>query len=100
MKIESAIREKLVNEFAPTQMSLENESHMHNFSRGLEGHFKLVIVSEGFHGLRSVERHQKIFSLLKDEMATIHALTVKALTPDEYAKDESLFQSPPCHNRG
>jgi stress-induced morphogen len=37
-----------------------DESHMH--SRGLETHYKAVIVSEQFTGLNAVKRHQKVYA--------------------------------------
>lgn len=95
--IESRIVEKIKTAFQPQQMSLENESHRHQFSRGPEGHFKLLVVSPLFAGLRTLERHQKIFTLLKDEMnAGVHALSIRALTPEEGEKMGLQFESPAC----
>jgi len=41
-------------------------------------HFFATIVSADFEGLRLVQRHQKVY-------AEIHALSFKALTPEEHA---------------
>jgi stress-induced morphogen len=97
--IESKIFEKVKAEFQPLRLELENESHRHNFSRGPEGHFKLLVISGAFQGLRSMERHQKIFALLKSEMdAGVHALTIKAMTPEESEKLGVTFDSPACQH--
>lgn len=50
-------------------------------------HFEAVIVSSQFQGMRSVQRHQKVYAVLGDRMREeIHALSMKTLTPDEWAK--------------
>jgi acid stress-induced BolA-like protein IbaG/YrbA len=48
-------------------------------------HFFATIVSAEFEGLRLVQRHQKVYAALGERMkAEIHALSFKALTPDEF----------------
>ncbi len=48
--------------------------------------FLLTIVSADFEGLRLVQRHQKVYAALGDRMKSeIHALSFKALTPEEHA---------------
>lgn len=49
-------------------------------------HFEAVIVSSAFDGLRSVQRHQKVYAVLGDRMREeIHALSMKTFTPAEWA---------------
>lgn len=97
--IETQILKKVTEAFQPVRIELENESHRHGFSRGPEGHFKLLVISSAFSGLRSIERHQKIFSLLKSEMDSgVHALTIKAMTPEESEKQGVHFESPACQH--
>lgn len=97
--IESQILEKIRTAFQPLRLELENESHRHGFSRGPEGHFKLLVVSNAFSGLRTLDRHQKIFALLKSEMeAGVHALTIKAMTSEESEKLGVHFDSPACQH--
>lgn len=49
-------------------------------------HFYATIVSPGFAGKRLVQRHQMVYEALGDRMkAEIHALSIKAFTPDEFA---------------
>ena len=46
----------------PQELQVEDESHMH--SRGKESHFKVVLVSAAFEGVRQVQRHQKVYAHL------------------------------------
>ncbi|MEN9765118.1 MAG: hypothetical protein RL397_1073 [Pseudomonadota bacterium] len=50
-------------------------------------HFEALIVSQAFEGLRPVARHQKVYGVLGDRMRQeIHALSMKTLTPAEWAQ--------------
>jgi acid stress-induced BolA-like protein IbaG/YrbA len=50
-------------------------------------HFEAIIVSQAFEGLRPVARHQKVYGVLGDRMRQeIHALSMKTLTPAEWAQ--------------
>jgi len=49
-------------------------------------HFTAVIVSNAFAGKSRIQRHQIVYGALGDRMREeIHALSMKTLTPDEYA---------------
>ncbi|HEX4509718.1 MAG TPA: BolA family protein [Burkholderiaceae bacterium] len=49
-------------------------------------HFFATIVSVEFEGLLRVRRHQRVYAALGDRMkAQIHALSMKTLTPAEWA---------------
>jgi acid stress-induced BolA-like protein IbaG/YrbA len=49
-------------------------------------HFEAVVVSPQFAGLNRVRRHQLVYAALGDRMREeIHALSMKTLTPDEWA---------------
>lgn len=49
-------------------------------------HFEAVIVSAAFEGRSRVQRHQLVYQALGDRMrAEIHALSMKTLTPAEWA---------------
>jgi acid stress-induced BolA-like protein IbaG/YrbA len=49
-------------------------------------HFFATIVSPEFVGRSRVARHQRVYAALGDRMREqIHALSMKTLTPDEYA---------------
>lgn len=49
-------------------------------------HFFATIVSSDFEGLTRVRRHQRVYAALGDRMREqIHALSMKTLTPGEFA---------------
>jgi acid stress-induced BolA-like protein IbaG/YrbA len=53
-------------------------------------HFEAVIVSAAFEGKRPIARHQMVYAVLGDRMkAEIHALSMKTLTPSEWAQRSS-----------
>ncbi|OIP17190.1 MAG: BolA family transcriptional regulator [Comamonadaceae bacterium CG_4_9_14_3_um_filter_60_33] len=56
----------------------------------LEGdgrHWYAVVVSAAFEGKRAIARHQQVYATLGDRMKNdeIHALSIKAFTPAEWA---------------
>ena len=79
----------------PRHLELLDESHMH--SRGTQTHYKGVIVSDAFAGLRAVQRHQKVYGVLGGLMQEIHALALHAWTPEEWdAREGAVPDSPQC----
>jgi BolA-like protein 1 len=96
LSVEESIREKLAKAFAPSSLIVENESAKHAGHAGArdhlgrhtgETHFRVVVVSEAFHGKTAVERHRQINAALKDELeGPVHALAIRALTPAEAAR--------------
>jgi BolA family transcriptional regulator, general stress-responsive regulator len=82
------ITEKITKALKPTQISVEDESHLHAGHAGArpggETHFRLTVVSVQFTGLSLVKRHRLINEALAEELqGPIHALAIKALSPDE-----------------
>ncbi len=80
------IRERLAV-LAPEQLEILDESHKHAGHAGARsggGHFNLTIVSKVFDGKGLLQRHRMVYDALGSAMQTdIHALTIKALTPEE-----------------
>jgi stress-induced morphogen len=93
-RIEAQVNESL----RPVHLELANESSQHSVPADSETHFKLLVVSDQFSGLSRVERQRKIYSLLDSEFKSgLHALTVKAMTPEEWQKNGAGdFISPEC----
>ena len=66
MSLEQQLIERLQT-LAPTHLEVVNESAGHGgYFPGKESHFKAVIVSEAFAGLRLVQRHQKVYAVAGD----------------------------------
>jgi acid stress-induced BolA-like protein IbaG/YrbA len=65
------------------QAGLENT---HLEVEGDGQHFSAVIVSPAFAGKSRIQRHQIVYAALGDRMREeIHALSMKTLTPEEFA---------------
>lgn len=86
-KIKSALQT-----LEPVLLEVTDESHMH--SRGLETHYKAVIVSAAFAGLSKVRRQQAVYAALKDAMP--YALAQHTYTPEEWAQTQQAPDSPNC----
>lgn len=92
---------KRLQALSPTYLSLENESMRHaGYFDGKESHFKLTIVSEQFANQRLVQRHQQVFALVNDLLAqgggSIHAFSIHAYIPTEWADTGMSPESPNC----
>ncbi len=48
-------------------------------------HFEAVIVSKEFEGKGMLQQHQLVYRVLGDKMGEIHALSMKTLTPEQWA---------------
>ncbi|RPD90817.1 BolA family transcriptional regulator [Neisseria weixii] len=66
----------------------EDESHLHIGHAGNKGggHYAVVIVSEAFRDVSRLNRQRMVKTLLNDLFSDglIHALIIKAVTPEEY----------------
>ena len=48
-------------------------------------HFEALVISDSFAGKRAIARHQLIYACLGSKMGNeIHAMSIKAHTPDEW----------------
>ena len=48
-------------------------------------HFEATVISDAFDGKRSLQRHQMVYAALGDKIGgDIHALSIKALTSEEF----------------
>ncbi|WP_303746741.1 BolA family protein [Stenotrophomonas pigmentata] len=74
--------------FAPQQLEVKDDSHRHAGHAGASdgrGHFKVLVVSDAFAGKAPLARHRAVYAALGQMMETdIHALSIKALTPQEH----------------
>ncbi|MGV6826820.1 MAG: BolA family protein [bacterium] len=94
----SVITEKLQQQFSPLHLEVDDESHMHSVPEGAESHFRVVVVSEQFEGKMLIARHRAVNESLQEEFTGgLHALSIHAMTPEEwFAKGGQAPESPPC----
>jgi BolA protein len=94
MLIHTAIEQKLLAAFTPVVLDVINESANHNLPAGSESHFKVVIVTEAFNGMRLLQRHRAVNAIVAEELAEkIHALALHTYTPSEWY--EYYAEKPP-----
>ncbi|MGH8444566.1 MAG: BolA family protein [Solimonas sp.] len=81
------IREVLDAAFAPAALLIDDDSAAHAGHAGAaggHGHFRVDIVSARFAGLAPLARHRAVYAALEAMLKTdIHALSIRARTPDE-----------------
>ncbi|WP_043766885.1 BolA family protein [Algiphilus aromaticivorans] len=85
----SRIKGALRQAFAPEELRVEDESHLHVGHAGAQsgrGHFRVRITAEAFRDQKLLARHRAIYDALGDMMQTdIHALAIHARAPGESA---------------
>ncbi|MBF4520281.1 BolA family transcriptional regulator [Acinetobacter towneri] len=96
MSLEQQLLQRLAA-LNPSHLDVVNESAGHGgYFPGKESHFKVVMVCDAFQGLRSVQRHQKIYAAVGDLLAPnkIHALAIHAFVASEWQGQDT--SSPEC----
>lgn len=94
--VESAVRAKLTAAFAPSHLDVINESYKHSVPRGSESHFKVVVVSDKFEGVKLLARHRAVNGVLEAEIAgPIHAISITAKTPAQWEKAQHKSRDTP-----
>lgn len=82
------IRERLDRALNLERLEVEDESHLHAGHPGARaggGHYRVLVVSPDFAGHGRIQRHRLVYEAIGDAMRadTIHALSIRALTPEE-----------------
>eukprot|EP01083_Nonionella_stella_P013317 37500_1 len=83
------IEDILRNEFEPTHLEVINEMHTCDNMR-----IKVIIVSDKFKDLSTIDRHRNVQTALGKMLEEhIHAITIKAKTPEQWQKIQAKKQS-------
>ena len=84
------IEQLLRGALSPTHLEVEDDSGRHRGHAGAAGgagHFNVLIVAASFEGQNRLARHRAVHAALESLMpAEIHALSTRALTPEEWAR--------------
>lgn len=96
--MQEAVEGALAAAFDPTHLEVVNESFQHNVPPGSETHFKVLVVSPRFEGVKVLERHRMVNDALAAWVGSpIHALSIVAKTPAQAAKQGTGVEpSPNC----
>ncbi|MGK9450668.1 BolA family protein [Acidithiobacillus caldus] len=81
--LENTLREALVPEVLEVRDRTEAHAGHSGASEG--GHYELTVVSRRFEGLSALDRHRLVYDV-SARIPHIHALAIRAWTPDEYAQ--------------
>ena len=83
------IRTLLTDALTPQSLEVADDSHKHAGHAGAragQGHFSVDVVSTAFAGKLPLARHRLVYAALDEMMqADIHALSIRARTPEESA---------------
>ena len=87
------LRDALNPEFL--EINDRTKSHSGHASSGGGGHYEVRIVSSRFAGLPPLARHRLVNTVTDPLRQEIHALTIKAYSPEEFAaQNQSKTQRP------
>ena len=86
-KIDQILRKK----FSIRYLEVSDESHKHkgHASAPKEGqsHFRVLIISQDFKGKSRIDRHRQVYEALNNTFEEgVHALSIRAFTPVEWAE--------------
>ena len=81
MKYFDRIENKLIKEFAPSDLEVIDESDLHAGHSGAkpggETHFRVRMTSKSFVGMSRIDRQRAVHKALKDELEErVHALSL------------------------
>jgi BolA protein len=86
--VPAALRTRLAD-LSPVALEIHDDSAEHAGHAGAAaggGHFSVLIVSEAFNGVPRLKRHQTVMARVADLLPhPIHALSIKALAPEEFS---------------
>ncbi|MEO6969165.1 MAG: BolA family protein [Rhodanobacteraceae bacterium] len=79
-----ALRARLIAAFAPIELDVIDEGHLHRGHAGEgQGHYRVRIVSTAFAGQTPIQRHRLVYDALGDLIGCgIHALAIEARASD------------------
>ena len=87
-EIETVLRRRLAD-LEPSALEIHDDSAEHAGHAGAAngaGHFSLLIVSNAFRGVSRLARHKQVIGRIDDLLPhPIHALSIKALAPEEFS---------------
>ena len=74
--MEAKIRNKLESELEPTELNI------YDTSGGCGSFFGIEIKSSQFNGKKTFQQHKMVNKILKEEIATVHGITLKTYPTD------------------
>ena len=68
---------------------------------GEGGKYEAIVISPSFDGMSMVKEHQMVYATVNEHIASgeLHALSIKAYTPDEWNKIATRAENPENRDR-
>jgi len=87
-----AIKRKLEARFTPSQLDVQDQSHLHSGHGGAaehkaafpdkdmtaETHIHVVIIAEAFAGMSTLAKHRAVLEAVSEEVDRLHAFSLEA----------------------
>lgn len=95
--VEARLRAQITAALSPVHIELVNESFKHSVPAGSESHFKVLVVSAAFEGKSPLQRHRAVNAAVAEAGGglPVHALSVSAKTPQQWADGQAQMQNTP-----
>ena len=92
--VERLISARVAAALQPTHLEVVNES----MPASQESHFKLFVVAAAFEGVPLLRRHRMVNDAIRGTAQELpcHALSVKALTPEQHSAGGGMHTTPKC----
>mmetsp|Transcript_7935 Transcript_7935/g.22511 ORF Transcript_7935/g.22511 Transcript_7935/m.22511 type:complete len:88 (+) Transcript_7935:100-363(+) len=81
------LKAKIVEKLSPADVVLVSDE-----SDGCGAKFSVVVVCSAFEGVPLLDRQRIVNEAIKEEMKTIHALSMKTWTPAQWEKKKANYQ--------
>ncbi|HET7756547.1 MAG TPA: BolA family protein [Steroidobacteraceae bacterium] len=84
-QVMAQMRAALERALAPSALEIVDDAPRHaGHAAAGGGHFRVMLVAEGFRGRSRLERHRMVYAALAPLLkASVHALNITARTPEE-----------------
>ncbi len=91
MDVTATIKTILQEKIGATIVEIEDRSDLHKHHQGRmnapvgSGHYDAIVVATSFAGKTMMQQHRMVYAALSDQMqTTIHALSLKTYTPEQW----------------
>lgn len=97
MHWKQALEQKITEALSPTVIRIVDDSnahagHLEHAPSDLPTHLKLLVVSDNFKGIPLLARQRIMHKIMSEEMKTIHAISFKLHTPEEFEDKLTQFK--------
>tara|TARA_B100000029_G_C17278099_1_gene852449 strand:+ start:249 stop:521 length:273 start_codon:yes stop_codon:yes gene_type:complete len=88
MQLIDEIKNRIIENLTSAKVEIIDQSQQHagHGDPNKGSHFNAIIISDDFDGLNLVQRHQRVYKILGNDMGSrIHAFSMKTFTTQEFS---------------